>query len=268
MIDISSLRAVDQSPLAVDTSAVWTTDNAVDADGTDAPAPASTDAVALGQGWTPSSDATAPPATASTADSVLTAVERGFSALTGMLQREFGALEQRFAGAMRSLFGAASGAVASAGDASRPSVSSGAPVQGPTGGGAPSPYDGLIRRAAARNQVDPALVKAVMRQESDFQPAARSKAGALGLMQLMPQTAASLGVSDPLDPSQNVDGGTRLLRSLLDRFGGKVDLAVAAYNAGSGAVERYGGVPPYPETQAYVRNVLADYRAGALGASS
>jgi len=86
----------------------------------------------------------------------------------------------------------------------------------------------------------------------------------MGLMQLMPDTAKSLGVSDPFDPQQNVEGGAALLRELIDHFGGKLDLALAAYNAGSGAVEKYGGIPPYPETRAYVRDILASYRAAAL----
>ena len=95
--------------------------------------------------------------------------------------------------------------------------------------------------------------------ESGFDANATSKVGAQGLMQLMPGTASSLGVRDPYDPGQNVAGGTRYLRGLLDRFGGDARLAVAAYNAGPGAVEKYGDVPPYAETQNYVQNVLASY---------
>ena len=123
----------------------------------------------------------------------------------------------------------------------------------------------LIDAAAARYGVDPALVRAVVRQESGFDPAARSNVGARGLMQLMPDTAAALGVSDPDDAAQNVDGGTRYLRSLLDRFGGDVRRAVAAYNAGPGAVDRYDGVPPYAETMNYVAAVLDGYATARTG---
>jgi soluble lytic murein transglycosylase-like protein len=119
--------------------------------------------------------------------------------------------------------------------------------------------DRCVRANAVSARVDPALVEAIIANESGFDPHATSRAGAAGLMQLMPKTAASLGVRDPYDPAQNVRGGTRYLRMLLDRFG-DVELAIAAYNAGPGAVEWYGGVPPYAQTRAYVRNVLARYR--------
>jgi len=108
--------------------------------------------------------------------------------------------------------------------------------------------------------VDPDLIRAVMANESGFDPNATSKTGAQGLMQLMPDTAASLGVSNAYDPEQNVWGGARYLRSMLDRFGGDMTKAIAAYNAGPNAVERYGGVPPYSETQSYVQNVLGSYQ--------
>ncbi|GAB6986963.1 transglycosylase SLT domain-containing protein [Nocardioides pyridinolyticus] len=119
-----------------------------------------------------------------------------------------------------------------------------------------TPYASLFEEAGLAHGVSPALLAAVARQESGFDPQAVSPAGAQGLMQLMPGTAAGLGVTDPFDPTQAVDGAARLLRTLLDRFGG-TELALAAYNAGPGAVLRYGGIPPYPETQNYVRSVLS-----------
>jgi len=133
-----------------------------------------------------------------------------------------------------------------------PSVLAAAPAPVP-----PEQIDALVEQNASTWQVDPSLIKAVIANESGFNAAATSKVGAQGLMQLMPETAASLGVRNPYDPVQNVAGGTRYLRSLLDRFGGDSRLAVAAYNAGPEAVEKYGGVPPYAETQNYVQNVLA-----------
>jgi soluble lytic murein transglycosylase-like protein len=123
----------------------------------------------------------------------------------------------------------------------------------------PSEIEHLVNANAAASQVDPGLIEAIIANESGFDANATSRAGARGLMQLMPETATSLGVSDPYDPAQNVRGGTRYLRALLDRFG-DVELAVAAYNAGPAAVARYGGVPPFAETRNYVRNVLSRYR--------
>ncbi|HTZ88401.1 MAG TPA: lytic transglycosylase domain-containing protein [Solirubrobacteraceae bacterium] len=133
-------------------------------------------------------------------------------------------------------------------------------------GGASTQYTPLIEAAAARNGVDPAVLHGLIQQESDFDPNSRSSAGAIGLTQLMPSTASSLGVSDPTDPAQSIEGGARYLGEMLQRFGGNVEDALAAYNAGPGAVQRYGGVPPYTETQQYVSKVLgyaAEYRSGA-----
>lgn len=125
-----------------------------------------------------------------------------------------------------------------------------------TGGLATVPYARLFAAAGAKYGVDPTLLAAVAKQESGYNPRAVSAVGAHGLMQLMPGTAAGLGVTDPFDPAQAVDGAARMLRDLTARFG-STQLALAAYNAGPGAVLRYGGIPPYPETQNYVRNVLA-----------
>jgi len=116
--------------------------------------------------------------------------------------------------------------------------------------------DRLARTVARRYELDEELVSAVVRAESGYDPAAVSRVGAVGLMQLMPATAAELEVDDPFDPEQNLDGGVRYLKWMLDRFEGEVDLALAAYNAGPAAVDRYGGIPPYPETRSYVRRVL------------
>ena len=127
-------------------------------------------------------------------------------------------------------------------------------------------YGKIISDAARRHEVDPLLVGAVIRRESGFQPAVVSKAGAMGLMQLMPDTAKALGVSNAFDPQQNVEAGTLLLRQLLDRYNGHVDLALAAYNAGPAAVDKYGGIPPFAETQAYVRDIMEEYRESALSA--
>jgi len=122
-------------------------------------------------------------------------------------------------------------------------------------------YEPLITRAAAEYQLPPALLRAVIHAESNFRADAVSPKGAMGLMQLMPGTASGLGVSDPFDPVQNIEGGARYLRQLLDRFGGDQRLALAAYNAGPGAVLRYQGVPPFPETRQYVDRVMAQVAA-------
>jgi soluble lytic murein transglycosylase-like protein len=122
----------------------------------------------------------------------------------------------------------------------------------------PADYQPMIERAARHWGVPADLITAVIQQESGFDPNATSPAGAQGLMQLMPSTAQGLGVTDPYDPEQSIWGGAHELSTQLQRFG-DVRLALAAYNAGSGAVSRYGGVPPYPETQNYVRQVMDRY---------
>jgi soluble lytic murein transglycosylase-like protein len=122
--------------------------------------------------------------------------------------------------------------------------------------------DASIVMAAARHNVDPNLVRAVVKVESNFNSNAVSRKGAMGLMQLMPQTARSLKVKNPFDPDQNVDAGVRHLKQLLENYGGDVNLTLAAYNAGSGAVARSAGVPRFPETQNYVRRITNLYYGG------
>lgn len=119
--------------------------------------------------------------------------------------------------------------------------------------------DAIFEEAASLYQLPVKLLRAVAKAESGFNPKAVSKAGAMGVMQLMPATARSLGVSDPYDARQNILGGAKYLKQNLERFGGNISLALAAYNAGPGSVTKYGGVPPYKETQNYVKTIMADY---------
>lgn len=123
----------------------------------------------------------------------------------------------------------------------------------------PPALAGIFREAAERYSLDPLLLAAVARQESRFRPDAVSPVGARGVMQLMPRTAAELGVRNSFDARQNIFGGARYLRRMLDQFGGRIDLSLAAYNAGPGAVRKHRGIPPYRETTAYVAAIRRDY---------
>jgi soluble lytic murein transglycosylase-like protein len=159
-------------------------------------------------------------------------------------------------------------AAAPAGDAARTlSATTAAPAPAGTSElPASVPYGDQITAAARRHGLDPALLAGLIRQESGFNPSAGSSAGAQGLTQLMPGTAAGLGVTNSLDPAQAIEGGAKYLAQQLKAFGGDVARGLAAYNAGPGAVQRFGGVPPYAETQNYVRKVqafAAEYRAAA-----
>jgi len=128
-------------------------------------------------------------------------------------------------------------------------------------------YTQEIVEAAHRYGMDPALVQSVIRVESAFNPRAVSHRGARGLMQLMPQTASALGVRDAFNPTDNIEGGVRHLRGLIERYGGNLPLALAAYNAGVHAVDWYRTVPPYSETQQYVQQILSLYGTGSGGAT-
>ncbi|HVW45615.1 MAG TPA: lytic transglycosylase domain-containing protein [Solirubrobacterales bacterium] len=126
------------------------------------------------------------------------------------------------------------------------------------------PFAATIEAACAKYGLNPNLLAGLIEQESHFDPTVGSGAGAQGLTELMPETASFLGVTDPHDPTQSIEGGARLLSEKLSEFGGNVELALAAYNAGSGAVQQYDGIPPYPETEQYVQKVLG-YASGYEG---
>ena len=184
----------------------------------------------------------------------LAGIENRLGGVIEALAKEFSALQHTLASALQSLFGG-SPATARAAHAGGNAPSSISPA---------APFAAEVQRAATIYRIDPTIINAVIQQESGGITTAVSPAGAIGLMQLMPQTARELGVQNPFDPVQNIDGGAKLLGSLLDRYGGRLDLALAAYNAGPAAVDRYGGIPPYPETQAYVRDIMAAYREAAF----
>jgi hypothetical protein len=131
-----------------------------------------------------------------------------------------------------------------------------------TSGQIPAKIDELVEQTASRFQVDPELVRAVVRVESDYNPQAVSSQGAMGLMQLIPATAHRFGVANPFDPKQNLEGGVNYLKYLLGLFGGDLNLSLAAYNAGEHSVQRSGGIPAIPETQNYVRKVTSIYQTG------
>lgn len=141
----------------------------------------------------------------------------------------------------------------------RPAASAANPTPAKSGSKVVS-FDDIISRYSSHYGLDDSLVRAVIKAESNYNPQARSNKGAQGLMQLIPETARDMQVSDPFDPEDNIRGGSRYLRLMLDQFGGNVELALAAYNAGPNAVKRFGGIPPYQETQNYVVKVKNFHR--------
>ncbi|HWH93072.1 MAG TPA: lytic transglycosylase domain-containing protein [Baekduia sp.] len=193
-------------------------------------------------------------------DARIAGIQQQFAAFTGQTSAANAATAASFAAQLASAQAAGT----------TPSTATTTATGTTLGGGSPTRYDAQIAAAATRYGLDPALLKGLIRQESNFDAAARSGAGAQGLTQLMPATAASLGV-DAGDPAQAIDGGARYLKQQLDRFGGDASKALAAYNAGPGAVAKYGGIPPYAETQNYVQKVLgyaAEYRGSAAAGTA
>lgn len=182
----------------------------------------------------------------------IAAVTRRIAQITGESAAPAPVPASSFAGVLSTAMSAGAGPVETA--ATQESVSQ-VPAIVP-----PAQIERLVNANAGAWGVDPALVKAIIANESGFDANATSKTGARGLMQLEPGTAADLGVTDAYDPAQNISGGTRYIRGLLDRFHGDLRLAIAAYNAGPGAVVKYNGIPPYAETQQYVENVLDAYQ--------
>jgi soluble lytic murein transglycosylase len=126
----------------------------------------------------------------------------------------------------------------------------------------------IIRKKSRKYNIEPSIIKAVITAESNWNPRAVSKKGAIGLMQLMPSTARDMQINNPYDPEENIEAGTRYLRFLLDKFEGNLTLALAAYNAGPGKIERSGGVPPFPETKKFVRKVISISKARSYTAST
>jgi soluble lytic murein transglycosylase-like protein len=177
-------------------------------------------------------------------------------ALTARVQQLEALLAQARAGFTGTATTAAPAAAASGTDFATALQSATATAASASGAEAGGQYEGLIAAAAQRNGIDPSVLHGLIQQESGFDPGSQSSAGAQGLTQLMPGTASSMGVSNPLDPAESIEGGARYLGQLLKQFGGNTTDALAAYNAGPGAVSQYGGVPPYQETQDYVTKVL------------
>ncbi len=132
----------------------------------------------------------------------------------------------------------------------------------------PSAYVDMINTSCNRHGVDPSLVHAIVKVESDFNPFAMSRKGAMGLMQLMPETAVTLNVKNSFNPAENIDGGVKYLRYLIDRYEGNLSLALAAYNSGETAVKKWGTIPPFKETQDYVQRILRIYNGGTTSAPS
>jgi soluble lytic murein transglycosylase-like protein len=199
----------------------------------------------------------------------IAAVQSRVAELQGLIAAAGGPPATSFASTLASAsqVGAGAAALSSPGPTAAASpVATAASVTGASSLPADVPYGAEITAAAHHHGIDPALLAGLIKQESGFDPTARSGAGAVGLTQLMPGTAAGLGVADPTDPAQAIEGGAKYLAEQLQRFGGDEARALAAYNAGPGAVERFGGVPPYAETQTYVRAVQANaarFRAGS-----